>query len=616
MDLTPIYELRSRLRAAAIAGTELAAEDYRLKKALDNMKLLEKASPVFAKIGMLVRKLLVPDCQDRVGLLMEAISLTDAVLCTQGAMAVSGEMKDLENTNSKMHISNIPYSILHTLLDALQNSGQGRYSYVVDMHKNRLELFEDYRVKQAMVQALGATYAELADLVAQWLKQEDVSVVPLLKEGFDKNGKKEMVRRIQVIEAICKDGENDFYLEQIPDSEKSIRNVLIFALRHSQENVDALIDLTRTEKGNCKKMAYWALACMEGETSETFWREYVKKKPLDAIPYLQLSKADWARELIVKEIQKLLQEWMPKAAAQEIETKIPWKDEMTKRLNIFQASLLGKEGEDVWECLRQIAKVENMLHLQLESGKILHRAYVCHSTSGLGNVVQELYETYGNKYFAAALSAKLVEDSAEDCCAWVEEQMWTKNLLVKKIQEGRVPYLLEALEYVMWDEKLQSYVLSTYEFNPADEQRMEYKTILTQPMEGYFTELLMKLNLYQADEIMSRWIASTDSAYCEKLKDYYYKKASVSKDNRKYLHLLKCCDAQECRGLAVQYFTRKNSVSLWEIAYYFLDLPGSIEAKREEARRLCDAILSGAVRGVHIKEENVEMLIENWLRES
>ena len=28
MDLTPIYELRSRLRASAIAGTELIGEDY------------------------------------------------------------------------------------------------------------------------------------------------------------------------------------------------------------------------------------------------------------------------------------------------------------------------------------------------------------------------------------------------------------------------------------------------------------------------------------------------------------------------------------------------------------------------------------------------------------
>ena len=33
MDTTPIYELRERLRAAGIAGTNLLTEDFRLKRA-------------------------------------------------------------------------------------------------------------------------------------------------------------------------------------------------------------------------------------------------------------------------------------------------------------------------------------------------------------------------------------------------------------------------------------------------------------------------------------------------------------------------------------------------------------------------------------------------------
>ena len=34
MDITPIYELRDRLRTAMIAGTNLLAEDFRLKRAV------------------------------------------------------------------------------------------------------------------------------------------------------------------------------------------------------------------------------------------------------------------------------------------------------------------------------------------------------------------------------------------------------------------------------------------------------------------------------------------------------------------------------------------------------------------------------------------------------
>ena len=46
MDITPIYELRDRLRTAMIAGTNLLAEDFRLKRAVEAMAPLEKAAPV------------------------------------------------------------------------------------------------------------------------------------------------------------------------------------------------------------------------------------------------------------------------------------------------------------------------------------------------------------------------------------------------------------------------------------------------------------------------------------------------------------------------------------------------------------------------------------------
>ena len=57
MDVKPIYELRTRMRAAAIAGTNLLAEDFRFKKAAEAIKPLETASPVFAKIGEYVHKI-------------------------------------------------------------------------------------------------------------------------------------------------------------------------------------------------------------------------------------------------------------------------------------------------------------------------------------------------------------------------------------------------------------------------------------------------------------------------------------------------------------------------------------------------------------------------------
>lgn len=615
MDLTPIYELRSRLRATAIAGTELMGEDYRLKRALESMKPLENASPVFAKISVLVKKMLAPNCPDRVGFLMEAISLTDALLCTQGAMAVSGTLQEMKHTGTTMKVLNVPYSILHTLLDALQNSGQGRYGYVLRMREQQPELFMDYRVKKALVQALGASYVELADDVVGWLKEDGEDVIPLLLDGFDKKGKKEMIRRVQIVEHICKDAANNFYLEQIPDSEKNIRATLIWALRHSQENVQTLIDLTRTEKGNCKKMAYWALASIQNEEAEAFWRTYVKKKPLDAIPYLEVSKADWASELIVDAVTISLQEWMPKVAAGELETKEPWKDELTQRLCIYQNALLGKTGEDVCACLRQMVNVEKMLHLKVDSAYFLQTSYqLCPSTM-LGALALEFYEKYGVEYFSSALMAKLVENTFKECCEWVEEQIWQKNLFDKKIKETYVVHLLEVLTHIFWDEQLQSYVLNFSTASPVDGQLVSYRNILHGFEKDYFVEILKKIGRLEADQIMVQWIGELNGAYCQMLMDYYYKRAWICKDNRPYVELLKRCGATDCKDFAVRYFSRKTSTGLWEIPYYFIDLFGSAQAKREEARRLCEAILKGSVRGVRIKEDEVDVLIDSWLRE-
>lgn len=90
MDTTPIYELRERLRAAAMAGTSLLAEDFRLRRVCETFKPLAAASPVFAKIGQLTEQLLSPDISHPQGALLDVVSLTDAVICTLGAVDVAG----------------------------------------------------------------------------------------------------------------------------------------------------------------------------------------------------------------------------------------------------------------------------------------------------------------------------------------------------------------------------------------------------------------------------------------------------------------------------------------------------------------------------------------------
>ena len=166
MDITPIYELRTRLKTAIIAGTNLLSEDFRLKRAVEAIQPLLAASPVFAKIGQLMQVLLTPGQEGKEGLLLDAISLVDAVICTQGVVTVSKEIEPIKVGNYGVAVTNAPYSVVRSLIDALTSAGNGRYSYVIETHKNHPELFDDYRIKMTMVEALDANYVELANQVA------------------------------------------------------------------------------------------------------------------------------------------------------------------------------------------------------------------------------------------------------------------------------------------------------------------------------------------------------------------------------------------------------------------------------------------------------------------
>ena len=75
MNLSAVYELQNRLEMAAVAGVNLISEDFRLKRAVEQMAPLAGLSPVFQKIYGLSVKLISPECEDLSGLLLDTLAL-------------------------------------------------------------------------------------------------------------------------------------------------------------------------------------------------------------------------------------------------------------------------------------------------------------------------------------------------------------------------------------------------------------------------------------------------------------------------------------------------------------------------------------------------------------
>ncbi len=472
MDIAPLYELRVRLKNAVISGSELISEDFRLERAVLDIKPLEAASPVFAKIGQLLSLLLSKDCKDRSGTLLDAITLVDAVICTQGVVNVSGELEKIHTCNSGSAVTNAPYSVLSKLLDALENSGGGRYAYVIEARREHPELFEDYRVKYALIKALGASYAELAEEVTSWLKESDASIIPLLKDGFDPKGKKEMVRRLQVIEAIAREKENDFYIEQLKDAQKDVKNELIYALRYTEQNLSLLSELLKTEKGAAKKMAYWALASMEHEGAREFWTAYVEKNPKEGIAYLSESNAVWASELVAKKFKEQLKPWM-------LVGKEPIVGSLTKKtVEILRAciqALPGKTGENICECYRMAAQIGWNLDRPIEGEKviwsfrdlmpyfyngtgtfkevvpqIMYQTLQMTADRALGETAIEIWNTQEKsqrmRWFAPAFAAQILFHTEEECQEWAERFIYKKSAIWGKVVES--PQVKQEIEKV------------------------------------------------------------------------------------------------------------------------------------------------------------------------
>lgn len=619
MDISPLYELRTRLKTSIIAGTNLLAEDFRLKRAVEAIQPLLSASPVFAKIGQLTDMLLSPEKGEKEGLLLDTIALVDAVLLTQGAVSVTGTIEPIQIWDYGTAITNAPYSVVSALLDALKNSGNGRYSYVVDTYNEHKELFQDYRVKVAMVDALGASYAELAEQVADWLKEDGENIIPLLMNGFNPKGKKEMVRRVQVLDAVAKGKANDFYWKQLETAEKDVRYALIYALRHCPENIGRLMEMTKTEKGNPKKAAYYALASQDTEEIKVFFQELMEKKPEDTVKYLEISHTEWASELVAKGFKELLIPWANPSA------NIDVLKEDKKRIlaiDLYMDAIVNKSGKEVEECYRKALEVETRLDKARTNARAtyggagfqdimankLYYTIVMDGDKGLCNLAVELYEKVKGtnieaQYFKTALIAKLLTE--ENCSQWIRDQMKKRVFIGSsdKKKESVISYLEMVLRVLSWDPKRKEYVVSMGTTDLVDGKYYTVVRGVKQKIPGEFTELMMELGSTQLDSVLIACLNIEDKEYHDKLLDYFYKRALIVQNNRMYCSILKSHGYPVCENLAVNYFKRKGVVDRWELTWQIDTLPGSSEEKIAEMERICELLKSGKLKKRNITDE-------------
>ena len=404
MNLEPLYELKNRLENVSIVGINLVKDDFRLQRAVDQMKGYASAAKVFKQIYEMGQKLIEDDEEDKCDLLLDLLALLDAVLCTQATTYSGDNLQKIETTAGKENFyQELHYSELSQIVSAFTGTGGGRLAIIENAFETSPEMFDDFRLKSYMIKGLSDKYSEIVDTVTEELKKKNKDVIPLLKDGFDLQGKKEMVARLDIISSICKEEENDFYKYCIENGSKEIKEFAIGALIYDQNNTDYILNLTKTEKGKLKKKAFEALSYMNDDRAEKEWDKFFKKKPFENIEYLKGTNQQWVTDYINNYIKEY---------AEELKNKTLKTEEERRQVQEEVAELCSVASNKRTEKTLSLYK-ELYLYNKAAVKRILSYYILTEITKEITDLIKELSKKYEGEFLEQEFLISLLQNKPE-----------------------------------------------------------------------------------------------------------------------------------------------------------------------------------------------------------
>ena len=625
-SLQPLYDVKERLEYAAIAGTNLLDEDFRLRRSAQAMRPLAAASPVFGKISAGLDALLDSPADRRPGLLLDVLGLVDAVAYTQGTAGLAGDIQDLPAGGGTYQ--EISYSQIQPLLTALTTTGGGRLEVIQTAWEAHPEYFADFRVLPVLVSDLGDSYVEIGELISKILKTLGPAVLPALRAGFDPKGKKDMARRVRIMEDIAGSGANDFYLSHIPEAEKDVRAALIYALRRDGANAEKLIVLSVTEKGNARKMAFWALARMDCPAARDYWLQSEKTREL-ALQYAALNTTPVSSVIAAEELGR----WL---APYEADSSAPLDLKGKETLSELLSLLPGKSGPEICGIYRRMAALGTALDnkaypntngqsiaLRLRpagiSGwggevpfsravpRVLRWSILFRPAPDLLELAEELWKK-DPAYASVGLTAALLFKSAGEAfeLSGLRESANPLSRLLHNKPKAEI--LHDAFCDLIWDKEYGRAAYHVTFSDPANGWTMELVRPVAEPMDRRWYKALTTLGGTEAalDWRLAHMVPPDDPDLCYQVGEYLYNRflKGIGISNLRELQRL---GWKKCEGLAVNYCKSQKALNIWGVMQFIGNLPGDRESRRREGQ----AVLALAADGkFHLRSGTLGQLKE------
>lgn len=282
MSLALIQESAKEVRRLAIAGSPLAVGDFRLKKLIAPLEQAGAKVPVFAQVAKSIGDVVNGKEADASANLLNLSTLLNAILYTQGQTSAEGEPRELETFASNSSNTRTSARVLKPLVHALTSTGSGRYETV----KSAVErgAFNDLRLIDPAIQALGDVYPELADLVAEKiLPGYGPGIVPVLKAGFDLKGKKSDARRLLVMHQLDPEGTLPLCKTALEDGSPEVKATAIACLGKHEDCLPLVLEQANAKNKQLRAAALEALAEHDRPEVTKLFTELVKGKALDIL---------------------------------------------------------------------------------------------------------------------------------------------------------------------------------------------------------------------------------------------------------------------------------------------------------------------------------------------
>lgn len=307
MSIPILAQVYDEVRWLSIAGSVVAAGDFRLKKLVAPLEQAGQKAPVFAKVAQAVTRLVESNEKTSAESLLDISTLINAILYTQGETGRTGQLEKIETTDLGQHATQASARVLKPLLEALGSTGSGRLEIIKDAHERGV--FRDLRLVKPALGALDDVYPEIGDFVAkEVLPLYGKAILPELRATFDQKGRAGHVRRLALLHQLDPEGSRATVKKALEEGSKEVKVAAISCLGGSPEDLSFLLEQAKSKAKDVREAALKALGKSDSGEAVASLQEALQSGDIDlAVEPIRTSTSPQLLKFVLEQAKAQLQ---------------------------------------------------------------------------------------------------------------------------------------------------------------------------------------------------------------------------------------------------------------------------------------------------------------------